>query len=477
MFQEAIAKFKDATGRTGPATWKLGNYPNGEADLPVRGISWYEAAAYAAFAGKELPTLYHWYFADNYGDRYTMPGVLLPAGNFESAAIRSAADTKTVSAFGAVNMAGNVREWVANPTDRGQRLAVGGSLVDTAYQYGEGFPRTGFDRAPDIGARYMKQTTLPVAAATAPLFAALAEKPRIDPNKIKPVSEAEYAIYTRFFEQRPAPLDVKVEPDQESSPHWTRTKVSYATGYGGERMNAFLYLPKNAAPPYQTIVYMPGSNAFFNFRPYANVADAPGWSFTDQLVRGGRAVLVPIWKGSFERSFESAPGLPAVRDLYVQHVSDLRQSMAFLATRPEVDQDRIGYHGVSYGASRGVVLLALEPRLKVGILVVGGLSLIRGNGDLLPPEISNATYAPRVQAAVLMINGRNDAINPYESSQVPLFKLFGSPPARKKHKTYPGGHFVFGWYDEMARDTHDWLDEHFGLVRPAASVNQPKTAK
>ena len=131
-----------------------------------------------------------------------------------------------------------------------------------------------------------------------------------------------------------------------------------------------------------------------------------------------------------------------------------------------MDPDRIGYYGLSYGATRGVILLAMEPRLKVGILVVGGLSLVRRNGDLLPPELSNATYAPRVKSSVLMVNGRDDAINPYESSQVPLFKLLGSPSGKKKHKTYPGAHFAYGWYDGMVRDTHDWLDEHFGPVAP-----------
>ena len=314
----------------------------------------------------------------------------------------------------------------------------------------------------------MKQTTQPVAATTDPALAVLTEKPRADPSNIKPVSDAEYAIYTRFFEQRPVPLDVKVESAEQSSPKWILTKVSYAAGYGGERMNAFLYVPKNVKPPHQTLIFMAGSSVFGNFRPYTNENDTPGWNFLDQLVGGGRAVLVPVWKGSFERSFESVPGLAAARDLYVQQVSDLRQSLAFLATRPEVDQDRIGYHGVSYGAGRGVVFLALEPKLKTGILVVGGIRLIRANGDLLPPELSNATYAPRVKASVLMLNGRDDAINPYESSQVPLFKLLGSPQAKKKHKTYPGGHFVFGWYDELARDTHDWLDEQFGPVKPVA---------
>jgi formylglycine-generating enzyme required for sulfatase activity len=57
---EAMARFGDATKRPGPATWELGSYAEGEDDLPVTGVSWYEAAAYAAFAGKDLPTVFHW---------------------------------------------------------------------------------------------------------------------------------------------------------------------------------------------------------------------------------------------------------------------------------------------------------------------------------------------------------------------------------------------------------------------------------
>ena len=60
---EAMSRFRDTTGRAGPSTWELGAYPDGQADYPVGGVSWYEAAAYAAFAGKSLPTAYHWYCA------------------------------------------------------------------------------------------------------------------------------------------------------------------------------------------------------------------------------------------------------------------------------------------------------------------------------------------------------------------------------------------------------------------------------
>jgi hypothetical protein len=42
----------DQSGQPGPATWKNGRYPKGEADYPVGCVSWYEAAAYARFTGK-----------------------------------------------------------------------------------------------------------------------------------------------------------------------------------------------------------------------------------------------------------------------------------------------------------------------------------------------------------------------------------------------------------------------------------------
>src|SRR5256886_3568056 len=48
------------TGRTGPATWEAGDYATGQENHPAAGVSWYEAAAFAKFAGKSVPTVFHW---------------------------------------------------------------------------------------------------------------------------------------------------------------------------------------------------------------------------------------------------------------------------------------------------------------------------------------------------------------------------------------------------------------------------------
>jgi eukaryotic-like serine/threonine-protein kinase len=203
-FQEAMVRFKDATGRVGPATWKLGTFPEGEDDMPVRGISWYEAAAYANYMGKQLPTLYHWYFADTGGDLFSLPGVLLPAANFQSGGPRPGSTSRAIGAFGAVNMAGNVREWISNATDSQHRLTVGGSWIDPPYLYSEPAMQSGFDRPLDAGFRCMKR--LGSSAPANDAHAVIKEAPRADVTQRKPVSDAEYAIYTRLFERRQVPL-------------------------------------------------------------------------------------------------------------------------------------------------------------------------------------------------------------------------------------------------------------------------------
>ncbi len=50
-WDEAMALFRDAAGRPGPAAWQVGTYEAGMDEMPVTGVSWYEAAAYAAWRG------------------------------------------------------------------------------------------------------------------------------------------------------------------------------------------------------------------------------------------------------------------------------------------------------------------------------------------------------------------------------------------------------------------------------------------
>ena len=73
-----MALFRDSAGRPGPKRLDTGRISEGQDDFPVTGISWYEAAAYAEFAGKSLPTIYHW----NRAAGPFSASYIVPASNF-----------------------------------------------------------------------------------------------------------------------------------------------------------------------------------------------------------------------------------------------------------------------------------------------------------------------------------------------------------------------------------------------------------
>lgn len=85
----------------------------------------------------------------------------------------------------------------------------------------------------------------------------------------------------------------------------------------------------------------------------------------------------------------------------------------------------------------GVIVPAVEPRLKACVLALGGLDFQRSL-----PEVDTINFVSRVKQPVLMLNGRYDFFFPVESAQEPFFRMLGSRKDQKKHLLYDSGHNI-----------------------------------
>jgi formylglycine-generating enzyme required for sulfatase activity len=165
-FEAAIERFRDTTGLPGPRHWSGGAPPAGRENHPVTDVTWYEAAAFAEWKGKKLPTVFQWEKAArppnpiaivqsfpwgfvgenvdasdraNFVGKGTMPVDSMPFG---------------AGPYGSHHMAGNVAEWCRNPIGSGY-VVRGGSFTDNLYAFGQTAGLPPFYSAPTLGFRCM----------------------------------------------------------------------------------------------------------------------------------------------------------------------------------------------------------------------------------------------------------------------------------------------------------------------------------
>ena len=459
LWEEAMKEFKDRTGLPGPRGWSSQSYPEGRQDYPVTDICWYEAAAYAEFRGKQLPTAFQWEKAARDG-KSSFAGPVMPWGTLSEATTHRANFKGTgpapvasfefgMSPYGALNMAGNVSEWCLNQTTTGN-IASGGSWDDFYYSFGYhgSFPsfyssaKLGFRCALNAEGTSGDQGARPIIAERAiPTY--------------NPVSEASYKKLLAYYDYKKTNLDAEVVEVKETD-EWRFEKITF-NSTADDRAVAYLYLPKNYPAPFQVIHCVPPGGV-----------EARAYTLTQFIerelrpfIKSGRAVLGVALKGYQEREWpanynQPSPATVEYRDQIVDWITDLRHGLDYLETRPDIDASRINYMTMSPGGFK-LLLPAIEPRYR-SIFMTG--ASIEPDAPQRIPEANPINFVSRIKTPKLIMHGHYDEVDAFRTEAEPLFKLFGEP---KQLILFEGGHIPDR---EIFVPTFiQWLDKTLGPIK------------
>jgi dienelactone hydrolase len=395
--------------------------------------------------------LYQWSWASG----QTASAAIIKASNFGEKAL-APVGRGGIGPFGTYDMAGNAKEWVANPTgDR--RYIVGGAWNEPIYTFNYPDAQQPLSREPSYGFRLVK--ALDALGA------------RTDSNPVpwsgrnyaveKPVTAKVFDVFKRLYAYDRTPLNARIEAIDDSAERWRKEKISFAAAYGDERVTAYLFTPRNFAPPFQTVVFFPDSSALLR----RSSEQLTLMRIVGPIVRSGRALLYPVYKSTYERAdaIRTMGSFPTAlyRDHVISWARDVSRSIDYAETRPDLQAGRVALYGVSWGAKLAPLIAAVEDRIKVGIMVAGGLAPSKAM-----PEVDPLNFAPHVHQPMLMLNGQYDFIFPVVTNQSPLFELLGSPAADKRHVLFDAGPMPPN--DALTREALDWLDRHFGPVAAQA---------
>ena len=195
-----------------------------------------------------------------------------------------------------------------------------------------------------------------------------------------------------------APLNVTVletqQVDKETpEKSYAITKFTF-DGYKGEKVPTLMAMPlKRTGKKLPAIIFLHGIGQNKNFlKEITAPFNQTGFAFLsfDQYMQGERKLPDKASALATARAFKERPA---------KTINETRRLIDYLADHPDIDPQRIYLVGASYGAITGSTVMAMDKRIRAGILVYGG-------GDL--GKLLNSTAGHLGVAAGLgMIDAKN----------------------------------------------------------------------
>lgn len=435
-FENTVPLCKDVYGKLGPANWSYGNYPDGQGDYPVTGISWFEAMAYANYSGLSLPNLYQWANAATLSSAASF----VPNSNFSKNQLIAVGSRDSKNANGLYDIAGNAREWILNSIEETntKKGILGGGFNDDAYYFNDYYGQNALDRSISNGMRLVKNLESTASYDTDPTsVVSVGTRDFLNEEKI---SDDVFEIFKEQFDYPQKPLNATTSLSELTSGSFRAERFEITSPYEADAMlPGYIFYDSEHAKPLKPIIYFPGSSAIhlnnmdYAIKRYLN-------SF-DYLMSEGYAIILPIYLSTYEREDELKSDYPSESELYKEHVikwgKDYKRTIDYIVSRDDLDASNLTYFGVSWGGYMANILLAIDTRVKSATLYVAGLCFQKSK-----KEVEAYHYTSRITTPVLMLNGEFDQFFPLETSQIPMFKLLGTPDADKQHYVAKTGHYV-----------------------------------
>ena len=316
-------------------------------------------------------------------------------------------------------------------------------------------------------------------------------------------TRAEWAAWRTAFDARlrqlmgrcpqPVPLDPEVL-ERVDCGDYIREKVVFDTEKYVS-VPAYVLIPKDLKPGERRPGILAAHGHGRGKADICGITDTPeefeqrikplNYDYACQFVRRGYVVVAPDWRGFGERLSPAEWARPGRDSCNVNYMAcgylgyhllalqvwDGMRTVDYLQSRPEVDPERLGVGGLSFGGTMTTYLAALEPRLKVAC-ISGYLSTIkhdamgmRGKGNFCGaqymPGLLTIGDIPEVAGLIapkplIVEMGEQDSCFIIEDmkrayAQVERIYAAASAPDRLAADVHPGAHAwsgakAFDWF-------------------------------